>query len=224
MLSTVNVPPPKSSTLNLPVLARLATSAIATLRPWIESWSASRITGTIRPSSTATATPMLTRRFASRPSSVQWALNVGFPLQRLGRCLHHERDVAEPDPLLVLVVPLGLLAERHQAGDVDLHLDVGVGRLEGPRHLGGDALAHLGRRDEDLVGAGRELDRGGRRGARAGRRRRRGCGGRWRRSGCRGWRRGGAAAAPLPEPVPRSARPPIGRRQAGPSAATRRSS
>ena len=50
---------------------------IATLRPWIESWSASRMTGTISPSSTATATPMLIRRLASRPSSVQWALKVG---------------------------------------------------------------------------------------------------------------------------------------------------
>ena len=80
MLSTVNVPPPKSSTRSLFGRARPATSAIAALRPWTESWSASRITGTISPSSTATATPMLIRRLASRPWSVQWALKVGLRL------------------------------------------------------------------------------------------------------------------------------------------------
>jgi hypothetical protein len=50
---------------------------MARLRPWIERVSASRMTGTSRPSSTATATPMLTRRLARRPFSVQWALKVG---------------------------------------------------------------------------------------------------------------------------------------------------
>ena len=80
MLSTVNVPPPKSSSRSLFSRARLATSEMATLRPWIDSVSASRMTGTMSPSSTATATPMFTRRLASRPCSVQWALKVGFCL------------------------------------------------------------------------------------------------------------------------------------------------
>ena len=59
VLSIVKLPPPKSSTRSLFRRARPATSEMAWLRPWIESWSASRITGTISPSSTATATPML---------------------------------------------------------------------------------------------------------------------------------------------------------------------
>ena len=81
VLSTVNVPPPKSSTRSLLARARFATSVMATFRPWIESVSASRITGTSKPSSTATATPMLMRRLARRPCSVQLALKVGLRLR-----------------------------------------------------------------------------------------------------------------------------------------------
>ena len=77
VLSTVNVPPPKSSARNRLARARTATSAMAWLIPLMESWSTSRMTGTIRPSSTATATPRLTRRRAMSPSSVHTALNVG---------------------------------------------------------------------------------------------------------------------------------------------------
>ena len=95
VLSIVNVPPPKSSRRSLLARARAATSAIAWLMPWIESWSASRMTGTIRPSSTATATPMLNRRLASRPASVQLALKVAVAPERLDSGLDHERDVAQ---------------------------------------------------------------------------------------------------------------------------------
>ena len=80
VLSMVNVLPPKSSRRSLPARARAATSAMARFRPLIESWSTSRTTGTSSPSSTATATPMLMRRLARMPSSVQWALNVGYCL------------------------------------------------------------------------------------------------------------------------------------------------
>ena len=146
------------------------------------------MTGTIRPSSTATATPMLIRRLASRPCSVQWALNVGLRLSASADGLDDERDEAEPDPLLRLVVALGLLAERDEARDVDLHLDVGVRRLERAGHLRRDALAHLGHRDEDLVGALRERDR--RAGAGAA-----GAGAAPGAGGGRGRRRGAAAAA-----------------------------
>ena len=70
VLSTVNVPPPKSSTRSFFARARAATSAMARLMPLIDIWSTSRMTGTISPSSTATATPTLIRRFATRPCSV----------------------------------------------------------------------------------------------------------------------------------------------------------
>ena len=160
MLSTVNVPPPKSSTRSLFARARLATSRIARLRPWIESVSASRITGTIRPSSTATATPTLIRRLARRPPVGPVGVERRVLLQGGGHRLDDERDVAEAGALLRLVLAVRLLAERDEAGDVDLHLDVGVRGLERSRHLGRDALAHLGHRDEDLVRAGGERDPG----------------------------------------------------------------
>ena len=80
MLSTVNVPPPKSSSLSLFALARFATSAIATLRPWIESWSASRITGhdqaVVDRHRDADVDPAL----GEQAPSVQWALKVGLRL------------------------------------------------------------------------------------------------------------------------------------------------
>ena len=192
MLSTVNVPPPKSSRRSLFSRARLATSAMAALRPWIDSVSASRMTGTMSPSSTATATPMLTRRLASRPCSVQWALNVGFFFSASARRLDDERDEREADPLLRLVRLLDALAEPHELRRVDLHLDVGVRGAEGAGHLGRDALAHLGHRDEDLVRAGGERDAGVGRGSgsrrrAAGRRRgARGGGGRGCGRRCRG--------------------------------------
>ena len=176
VLSTVNVPPPKSSTRSLPARARSATSAMALFRPLIERLSTSRMTGTIRPSSTATATPMLIRRLASSPLSVQWALKVGLRLSASADGLDDERHVAERRSLARLVV--ALVASRGTATrrvDVDLHLDVGVRHGQGAGHLGGDALAHLGHRQEDFVGAGRELDRGaGREAVARGRRGRRG--------------------------------------------------
>ena len=92
-------------------------------------------------------------------------------LERGGDGLDDERDEAEPDPLLRLVIALGLLAERDEAGRIDLHLDVGMRRLERARHLRCDPLAHLGERHEYLVGARGKLDpgRGLDRGAGAGR-------------------------------------------------------
>ena len=60
---------------------------MALLRPLIERLSTSRMTGTIRPSATATAMPMLMRRFASSPCSVQWALNVGLRLSASAEAL-----------------------------------------------------------------------------------------------------------------------------------------
>ena len=72
VLSTVNVPPPKSSSRSLFARARLATSVIARFRPWIDSVSASLITGTISPSSTATATPMLTGAWRGARRRSRW--------------------------------------------------------------------------------------------------------------------------------------------------------
>ena len=100
------------------------------------------MTGTIRPSSIATATPTLILRLASealvRPVGVERRV----PLERVGRGLDDERDEGEADALLRLVGALEALPELDEAGRVDLHLDVGVRRLERPRHLRGDALAH----------------------------------------------------------------------------------
>ena len=80
VLSSVKVPPWRSSRRSLLARARAATSAIARLRPAIESWSTSLTTGTMSPSGTATATPRLMRRLASRPFSVQCALKAGLRL------------------------------------------------------------------------------------------------------------------------------------------------
>ena len=102
-------------------------------------------------------------------------------------------------PSLRLVGALEAFPELDQAGRVDLHLDVRVRGLERAGHLGGDALAHLGHRDQDLVHAGRERDRTG--GPALGGSRR---GGRGRRGGC-----GGAAAAA-------AAGRRVGRRSSGP--------
>ena len=61
-------------------------------------------------------------------------------------------------PSARLVVPLGPFAGLDEVGGIDLHVDIGVGHGQGARHLGGDALAHLGHRQEDFVGALGELD------------------------------------------------------------------
>ena len=189
MLSTVKVPPPKSSTLNLPTRARLATSAMATLRPWIDERV--RVAdhrhdeALVDGDRDAHVDPALGHQPLLGPDGVEGRV----ALQCLGDRLDDERDVAEPDPLLRLVRALGLVTNRHQVRDVDLHLDVRVWRLQGTRHLRGDALAHLRGRDEDLIGAFRERDRRGRRQP-ASRSRGRRCG----RGGCARGRGGGSCA------------------------------
>ena len=57
-LVIVNVPPCISSILSWPSRARLPKSAIVFSMPAMESWSASRTTGTTRPFSVPTAMPM----------------------------------------------------------------------------------------------------------------------------------------------------------------------
>ena len=79
--------------------------------------------------------------------------------ERLDGGLDDERDVAERDPLARLVVALGRLAGPHEVGRIDLHVDVGVRDGQGAGHLCRDALAHLGHRQQDFVGAFGERDR-----------------------------------------------------------------
>src|SRR6185503_13934388 len=56
-------------------------------------------------------------------------------LERLGRRLHDERHVAERDAFLGLVRLLGAVANGHEPGRVDLHLDVRMGCLQRAGHL-----------------------------------------------------------------------------------------
>ena len=80
-------------------------------------------------------------------------------LERLDRRLDHERHVAERDALALLVLALGLLARPHEPRGVHLHVDPGLRDRQRTGHLGRDALAHLGHRQEDFVGAVGERDR-----------------------------------------------------------------
>ena len=160
VLSIVNVPPPKSSSRSLLARARAATSAMARLRPAIDSPSTSRMTGTIRPSSTATATPTWIAPLGEQAAVGPVGVELGLPPEGLGAGLDHERDVAQRQALAGLEVALGRLAQPDEVRRVDLHRNVGVGHGQRPGHLRRDALAHLGHRDEDFVGALREGDRG----------------------------------------------------------------
>ncbi len=187
MLSTVNVPPPKSSRRSLFALARAGhvgdRDVQAVDRELVRVADDRHDQPVVDRHGHADVDPALGHQALLGPVGVE---RRGL-LEGDGGRLDDERDEAEADPLLGLVVALGLLPERDETGRVDLHLDVGVRRLERPGHLGRDALPHLGQRDEDLVGAGRELDAGrgldcGARSGRPGGRRRSRCGRR------RGWR------------------------------------
>ena len=158
----------------MPARARPATSAMARLSPLIESWSTSRTAGheqaVVDGDGDAHVDPPLGQDAGIGPVGVEGRVL----LERLDRGLDHERDVAQRDALALLVAALGGLAGPHEPADVDLHVDVGVRDGQRPGHLRGDALAHLGHRQEDFVGAVGERDRRRRRAPRGWRRRSRG--------------------------------------------------
>ena len=77
VLLTVIVPSCRSFSCRRLLRALEDTSWTARFSPLIESWSASWMTGTIRPFSTAMAMPTLMRRLTTSPSSLQWALTEG---------------------------------------------------------------------------------------------------------------------------------------------------
>ena len=72
-----NVPPWYSSGINLPFRARTARSFISTEISAKPFWSAFRMTGVIKPASTATATETSTEPYRIIPSSDQLALASG---------------------------------------------------------------------------------------------------------------------------------------------------
>ena len=76
-LLTVNVPPLKSSGRSLPVRASSARCCDSRAIARIRRWSALRMTGTIRPCSSATAMPMCTCFFRIKRSSANETLTCG---------------------------------------------------------------------------------------------------------------------------------------------------
>ena len=109
VLSTVKVPPWRSSSRSLFDRARAARSWMARLMPLIESWSASWMTGTIRPfvdgDGDADVDPPLPQQAFLGVVGVE----VGVAVEGLDHGLDHERQEAQPDSLARLV-GLGLLA------------------------------------------------------------------------------------------------------------------
>ena len=98
VLSTVKVPPPKSSSLNLLGPGPVGDLGDGVVEAVDREGVGVADTGTIRPSSTATATPMLIRRLARRPCSVQWALNVGLRLSASADALTTNGTKLRPMP------------------------------------------------------------------------------------------------------------------------------
>ena len=75
-LVMVKVPPCTSSSVSVFSRARRPRSSSSRATPTKLFWSASLMTGTVRPSSSATPTPMFTRPRSRMPSSVQWELTM----------------------------------------------------------------------------------------------------------------------------------------------------
>ena len=95
-LVIVNVAPSTSSGPRRPARARSATSPIAAASPSALSRWASRITGTIRPASRATAIPRWTDSWATISSPSIDELRIGCSPERGDRRLGDERERRQP--------------------------------------------------------------------------------------------------------------------------------